>query len=97
MDLFFNNFFSRNFVFLFYLFILFLVAMGLRWCAGFPLGVESVGSSLVVACSLLPGVASLVAECGLYGTRASGVTAHGLGSCSSEALGHSLSSCGAQA
>ena len=45
---------------------------------------------------LLIAVASL-AECGFWGTQASGVVAHGLRICSSWALEHDLSSCGTQA
>ena len=39
----------------------------------------------------------LVAEHGLWGMQASVATAHGLGSCSSQALEHRLNSCDAQA
>ena len=81
-----------SFIYSFY----FLVAMGLRWCRGIPLDVESVGYSLVI-CSLLPGVASPVAEHRLWGMWASVALARGLSSCSSEAVGHSLRSCGTQA
>ena len=46
---------------------------------------------------LLIAVASLVAELGLSGLRASVVVAHGLSSCSSQTLEHRLNSCGSGA
>ena len=46
---------------------------------------------------LLIAVASLVAELGLAGLRASVVVAHGLSSCSSQTLEHSFNSYGAWA
>ena len=42
-------------------------------------------------------VASLLAEHGLWGVRASAVVARGFSSCGSWALEHKLSSCGSQA
>ena len=46
---------------------------------------------------LLIAVASLVAELGLAGLRASVVVAHGLSICSSQTLEHRLNSCGSGA
>ena len=53
------------------------------------------GYSLVVVCGLLIVVASVVAEQRLYSAQASVVAACGLSSCSSWALEHRLSNCGA--
>ena len=62
---------------------------------GLSLVVTSKGSSLVAVRGLLTAVASPLMEYG--GAWASVVVACGLGSCSSGALGHRLSSCGEQA
>ena len=84
--------FFKN-IFLTFLFILFLAALGLRCYAGFSLVVESRGCSLVEVCRLLLAVASLAAELRLWGARASGVGAHGLGSSSYQALEYRLNNC----
>ena len=55
------------------------------------------GFSLVAAHGLLIVVASLVVEHVLQGAQASVVAAHGLSSCSSQALEHRLSGWGAWA
>ena len=55
-----------------------------------------VANSLIVVCGLLMAVASLVAELGLSGVRASVIAAHGLSSCDSRPLEHRINSCGAQ-
>ena len=69
--------------------------LDLRCCVGFSLVASSRGYSVVTVCRLLIAVASLVAEHRLGGTQASAVVAQGLNSCSSWALKHMLSSCGA--
>ena len=51
------------------------------------------GHSLAVGSGLLIAVASLVGEHSLQGALASEVAAHGLSSCSSQALEHRLNSC----
>ena len=61
---------------------LFLAVLGLRCCAGFSLVAERRGCSPAAAQELLTAVASLVA--------------YGLSSCSSRALEHKLSHCGAR-
>ena len=58
-------FFFLSFVYLF------LVVLGLHCSAGFSLVVASGGYSLVAVCGLLIAVASLIAEHGLWGSRAS--------------------------
>ena len=67
---------------MFYLFVLFLAVLGLHGCAGFSLVVASGGYSPGANHRLLTVVASLDAEHGLSGKRASVVAACGLGSCS---------------
>ena len=57
--------------------------MSLPCCAGLSLVGVSWGYSLVAVQRLLIAMASLVAERELYGTSASVVAAHGLGSCGS--------------
>ena len=69
--------FILNYPFISYVF-LFSAVLGLRCRAGL--------SSLAAAHALLTAVASLVAERGLEGARASVVAMPGLGSCGSRAL-----------
>ena len=71
--------------------------LGLHYHTGFFLVEASRDCSPVVVCGLLVEVASLVAEHGLWGARASVVVALGLSSCRSRALEHRLNSCGAPA
>ena len=59
-----------------YLFILFLAVLGLHRYRGFSPVAASGGLPPAAAHRLLPAVASLVAEYGLYTVRASGVVAH---------------------
>ena len=80
---------------LFFLMFLFLAALGLCCCMGFCLGAVSGGHSLAAVHELIA-VASLV-EHRLQSAKASAAAAHGLSSCSSEALELWLNSCGAQA
>ena len=54
-------------------------------------------ATLVAVPGLLIAAASLVAEHRLWGTQASVAEAHGLRSCSSQALEHRLNNCGAWA
>ena len=55
------------------------------------------GYSLAGVCRLVIAVASLVAEHGFSARKALAVVARGLSSCSSRALEHRLSTCGAWA
>ena len=64
---------------------------------GLSLVVESGGSSLVVVCGLLIGVASLVAEHRRLGPQASGVAAREPHSCGSWAVEGRVSRCATQA
>ena len=64
----------------------FLALLGLCCCEGF---------SLVVVCGLLIAAASLVMGHRLWGIGASVVVVCGLSGCSSQALEHRLSCCGA--
>ena len=50
-----------------------------------------------MVCRLLVAIASLVAEHGIHGARATVVVVHGLSSSGSQALEHKLNSCGTQA
>ena len=68
--------------------------LGLHCHTGFFLVEASRDCSPVVVCGLLVEVASLVAEHGLWGARASVVAVRGLSSCGSQALEHRLGSCG---
>ena len=52
--------------------------LGLHFCAGFSLVLETRGYSLVGVCRLLIAVISPVAEHRLWGSQASVVVAHGL-------------------
>ena len=79
--------------------------LGLRCRAGFARGAASGvcsrgAASAVCSQVVVPGplvaLVALVPERGPWGVRAPLVVA-GLGSCSSQVLGHRLSSCGAQA
>ena len=65
-----------------FIFNLIFFVLGLHCCAGFSLVVASGGYSPVANHRLLTVVASLDAEHGLSGKRASVVAACGLGSCS---------------
>ena len=67
--------------------------LGLLCCEDFPLVAASGGYSLVAVGRLLTEVASLV-EHRLWGLQATVIAAHGLSSCSSQALEHRLNSCG---
>ena len=58
---------------------------------------QRAGATLVSLRGLLVAAASLVAEHRLWGTQASVAEAHGLRSCSSQALEHRLNNCGAWA
>ena len=60
-------------------------------------GSASVSYCLAAVHGLLIAVASLAADHGFYGIRASVVVAQGLSSCSSWALEHRFNSCGAWA
>ena len=70
--------------------------LGVHCCSDFSLVVAGGGYSPVGLCGLLTAVASLPAELRLQGAQASLVATHGLSSCSSQALEHRLSSCGAR-
>ena len=74
-----------------------MAALGLHYHTGFFLVEASRDCSPVVVCGLLVDVASLVAEHGLWGARASVIVALRLISCRSRALEHRLNSCGAPA
>ena len=80
-----------------YFIYLFLAVLGLPCCAGSSLVVTSRGYSQVTGHGRLISVASLVAEHGLSGMRASVFAARGLSAWGSRALEHRLSSCGAWA
>ena len=80
-----------NFVFHFWLYQVFIAAQA------FSLVAEREGPSLAVVLRLLITAASLVAEHRLQGAKASVVKAHGLNSCSSQALEHRINSWGARA
>ena len=69
---------------------LLLAVLGLCCCVGFSVVVMSRGSSLVVAHRLLIAVVSLVAEHGLQGMQASGVTAPRFQSAGSVVVAHGL-------
>ena len=86
------NLFSFLIVLFIYLFI--LAVLGVHCCTGFSPVVASEGYSLVAVSRLLIVPPSLIAELGLQGTQASVVEARGLSVCSSQALEHSLNSCG---
>ena len=85
------------FIFISLYILLFLAALGLRCCAWAFSSCGERGLLFVVVCRLLIAGASLVAEHGALGTRASVVVARGLSSYGLRALEHGLSSCGAQA
>ena len=65
--------------------------------SGISLVVASGGYTLVAVCGFLMVVASLIVDQGLSGTWASVAAAHRLIHCSSLAVEHRLSSCGARA
>ena len=65
-----------------------MAVLGLHCCSGFSLAVASGGYSLGAARRLLIAVASLVAEYGLYGARASVVAAPRLSSTGSIIVAH---------
>ena len=71
---------------------LFLAALGLHHFASFSLIVAR-GATLCCEEQASHSVASLVAELGLEGLRASVIVAHGLSICSSQTLDHRLNSC----
>ena len=76
---------------------LFLAVLCLPCHSGISLVVASGGYSLVAVRGFLMVVASLIMDQGLSGTWASVVAAHRLIHCSSLAVEHRLSSCGARA
>ena len=82
--------FFNSFIYLF----IFLAVLGVHCCTGFSPVVASEGYSLVAVSRLLIVLPSHIAELGLQGTQASVVEARGLSVCSSQALEHSLNSCG---
>ena len=57
-------------------------------------GCRKQGLLFVEVCGLLIAVASLVAEHGGWGERASGAEVHGLSNCGSRSLEHRLGNCG---
>ena len=74
---------------------LFLTVLGLCCCKDFSLVLGSGDHSPVGVCGLLIVVAPLVAEQGLWGTRASAVTAWGFSIRGCQAPEHRLNTCGA--
>ena len=80
----------RHVFFNVYLFILFSAVLGLSYCTGFSLVVESRGYFLI-AMRLLIAVASLVAELGLQGARTSVAVAPGLEDTGAAVGAHRLS------
>ena len=76
---------------------LFLAALGLHCCMRAFSSRGEWGLLFVAVCGLLIEVASLVAEHGALGARASVGVARRLSSCGSQALECRLSSCGTQA
>ena len=62
--------------------------------ADFSLAAASGGHSPVAVCRLLPALASLVGEHGLWGAQSVLAVACGLSGCDSRALQHRLSICG---
>ena len=86
-----SKIFKNNVIYLFW------AALGLYFHVSFSLAVAGGGSCLAVMGRLLITVGSLVAEHRLSGAQASVASAHGLTTCSSQALEHKLSTCGTQA
>ena len=82
-----SSYVGKDFLFIF-------DCMGLDCCMGFSYGEWRLLQLQCTGFSLL--WLLLFAEHGLQSTQASVVAGHGLSSCSSEALEHRLSSCGAQ-
>ena len=68
--------------------------LDLHCCSDSSLLVEGRGSSLVEVHRLLIAMASFIVKHGLQGTGASVAAVSGLSSCGSQALEHSLNSCG---
>ena len=83
--------------FFFKLIYLFLAALGFRCCTQAFSSCGEWGLLFDAVCGLLIVLASLCCRARALGTRASVVVACGLSSCSSQALEHRLSSCGARA
>ena len=79
---------------LLFIYLCILAVLGLRCCVGFSRVAASKGYSLVATHGLLIVVASLVWGAQALDKQASVVAAHGLRSCSSQALEHRFSSCG---